>query len=158
MIGYCYGLNSIKRFKIFVVLEPLIPDPFNHDSFEEDIPNDLSENIIYLEPLISDANISLIIFSKMFKNLLGLNIRFNKYIYKTSDPEGIIKYISKLINNIDVLLKEFEDIYNIEFWNYCISFYSSINKKIKVKLSEEKQNKINKNNFISQKDATNKKF
>ena len=45
-----------------------------------------------------------------YKNLLELNNRFHKYISKTSNSEGIIIFISKLIKNIDLLLKKFEDL------------------------------------------------
>ena len=98
IIGYCYGLNSIKRFKNFIFLEPLIPEPFNPDSLEEDISNDLPEDIIYLEPLISDAHISLIIFSKISN--IRINMIFDMSRYHSNDehlnssiyPQSVINY------------------------------------------------------------------
>ena len=109
IIGYCYGLISLKKFKEFICIEPLIPEVSNPDTLKENIPEELEDNITYLEPLISDGHISLIIFSKI------KNIRFNiildmsryhsnsEFLHKSIFPKSIIiqnyRYPKKPIQN-----------------------------------------------------------
>ena len=96
IIGYCYGLISCEKFKNFICIEPLIPDISNPETLKENIPSKLEENITYLEPLICDGHISLILFTMIenfrFNIILDMS-RFHsnsKNLHKSIFPKSII--------------------------------------------------------------------
>ena len=96
IIGYCYGLISLGKFKKFICIEPLIPNVSNPESLKENIPDKLEENITYLEPLICDGHISLIIFTMIenlrFNIILDMS-RFHtgsKHLHNSIFPKSII--------------------------------------------------------------------
>ena len=79
ILGYCYGLISLNKIKNFKFIEPLIPEAFKEDSFKEDIPEKLETNITYVEPIIYDRHISLIIFSEINAKRYNLILDMSKY-------------------------------------------------------------------------------
>ena len=105
IIGYCYGLNSLKNFKNLIFIEPLVPNPFNPDSLIEDIPNKLEEDVIYFEPLISDGHISLIIFANVFNIRINIILDMSRYHSRSEHlnssiyPPNMIQYYIKYPNN-----------------------------------------------------------
>ena len=96
IIGYCYALVSLSKFKEFICIEPLIPEVSKPETLEENIPDELEDNTTYLEPVISDGHISLIIFSKVkdmrFNLILDMS-RYHsssKFLYKSTYPKSVI--------------------------------------------------------------------
>ena len=140
LIGFCYGLISINKFKNFICVEPLIPDLLNRDSLEENIPNELEDNIVYLEPLISDAHISLIVITNInktrFNFILDMSryhskeIHLNKSIYPDSVVNKNVRFPEKPIQNYSSCCLWFYGIigclmYNKKYYSFE-SFFNNI--------------------------------
>ena len=148
IIGYCYGLNSLKKFKKFICIEPLVPDVLNPETLEENIPNDLEENITYLEPLIYDGHISLIIFTKIE------NLRFN-IILDMSKFHSNSKNLHKFIFPRSIIIQNFKfpDKPIQKYSSCCLWFYGEIeciknNNYYQSFTSIYKNAKVNKLNFM----------
>ena len=71
IIGYIYSFVFLGKFKGFVVIEPLILEPFNEESKIEKLPEALEENIGYIEPIIFDHHISIALIKKVISNNRG---------------------------------------------------------------------------------------
>ena len=56
IIGYIYSIISLKGF----ITEPLILDPLNDESRVERLPEELEENIGYIEPILFNKHISVV--------------------------------------------------------------------------------------------------
>ena len=78
IIGYCYGLISLNKIRNFIVIEPLIPEPFKPNTLKENI-TEFDSNIIYIEPLIYNGHISTILFSKINGKRLNIILDMSKY-------------------------------------------------------------------------------
>ena len=75
IIGFIYSLKSLGKFKDFIPVEPLILEPLKEESLIEKLPNNLEENIGYIEPLIFDNHISVALIKKsIFNNKGRVNI------------------------------------------------------------------------------------
>ena len=57
IIGYTYSLISLGKFKNFIVLEPFILNRLENESLTEDIPDKLKDNVSYIEPIIYDNHV-----------------------------------------------------------------------------------------------------
>ena len=122
IIGYCYGLISLQKYKNnFICIEPLIPDVLKKETFEENIPDKLEENTTYLEPIIYDGHISLVIIFEV------KNHRYNIIL----DMSGYHTNSKKLLKSIfpnSIFIQNF--IYpKIPIQNYsscCLWFYEQI--------------------------------
>ena len=80
IIGYCYGLISIGKFKDFLFIEPLIPEPpFKPETLKEDIKYEKDSNITLIEPLIYNGHISLILFKWINGNRYNIIFDMSKY-------------------------------------------------------------------------------
>ena len=90
LIGYCYGLKEINQFNNFIFIEPLIPDPFKPETLEENIPAKLEDNIAYIEPLIYNGHISLIIFMEIKGMRFNIILDMSKYHTNTSGLNKLI--------------------------------------------------------------------
>ena len=97
IIGYCYGLISLQKIKNnFICIEPLIPDVLKPETFEEDIPDKLEEDTTYLEPIICDGHISLIIIFEVKKHRYNIIFDMSRYhtnsenLNKSIFPKSII--------------------------------------------------------------------
>ena len=90
LIGYCYSLKAINKFNNFVFIEPLIPEPFKPESLEENIPSKLEDNITYIEPLIYNGHISLIIFIEIKNTRYNIILDMSKYHTNTSQLNKLI--------------------------------------------------------------------
>ena len=71
IIGYIYSFVSLGKFKGFIVIEPLILEPFNEESKIEKLPEALEEDIGYIEPIIFDHHISIALIKKVISNNRG---------------------------------------------------------------------------------------
>ena len=100
IIGYCYGLISLNKFKQFKCIEPLIPELFNDSSLVENIPDKFEKDIAYIEPLIYDGHISIII-STEIKNLrYNITIDMSHYHINKLNINTIIFPKTIIQNNI----------------------------------------------------------
>ena len=97
IIGYCYGLISLQKFKNnFICIEPLIPDVMKLETFEENIPDKLEEDTTYLEPIICDGHISLVIIFEVKKHRYNIILDMSRYhtnsknLHKSIFPNSII--------------------------------------------------------------------
>ena len=78
VIGYAYSVISLGKFKGFITVEPLILDPLNEESLIERLPDELEDNIGYIEPVFFDSHISVIFIKKSSYNNRGrVNIVIN---------------------------------------------------------------------------------
>ena len=68
ILGFSYAMVYKGKFKNFVAVEPLILDRLNSETKIEKIPKDLEENVGYIEPLIYDNHISVVLITKSEKN------------------------------------------------------------------------------------------
>lgn len=71
VIGYAYSVISLGKFKGFITVEPLILDPLNEESRIERLPDELEDNIGYIEPVFFDNHISVIFIKKSSYNNIG---------------------------------------------------------------------------------------
>ena len=140
IIGYCYGLMTLKRFKEFICVEPLIPEALNPETFEENIPDELEENITYLEPLICDDHISLIIFSKPTSHRINIILDMSRFhsstnkLHKSMFPKSVVdqnfKYPEKSIQSYSSsclwFYGEIETLKNNEKYQSFKSIFKSI--------------------------------
>ena len=140
IIGYCYGLMTIKQFKEFICVEPLIPESLNPETFEENIPDELEDNITYLEPLICDDHISLIIFSKLISHRINIILDMSRFhsstnkLHKSIFPKSVIdqnfKYPEKSIQSYSSsclwFYGEIETLKNNEKYQSFKSIFKSI--------------------------------
>ena len=122
IIGYCYGLVSLKKFKnYFVCVDPLIPDLSNQESLKENFNENLEENTTYLEPIICDGHISLVLI------LLLKNIRHN-FIFDMSRYHTSSKNLHKSIFPKNIFYQTF--IYPSKpiqsYSSCCLWFYGQI--------------------------------
>lgn len=122
IIGYCYGLISLQKFKNnFICIEPLIPDVLKQETFEENIPDKLEENTTYLEPIICDGHISLVIIFEVKKHRYNIILDMSRYHTNS-------KNLLKSIFPNSIIIQNF--IYpKIPIQNYsscCLWFYGQI--------------------------------
>ena len=71
IIGYAYSIISLGKVKGFIAVEPLVLDPLNDESRIERLPDELEENIGYIEPIILDNHISVVFIKKSLYNNRG---------------------------------------------------------------------------------------
>ena len=90
IIGYCYGLIDLGKFKNFICVEPLIPNFFIEGSLEEKIPEITNLDNVYIEPLIYDNHISVIIISRNQKNRLNIILDMSRYHTSTKKLNSLI--------------------------------------------------------------------
>ena len=120
LLGFCYGLISINRFKNFVCVEPLIPNLLNKDPVEENIPNDLEDKLAYLEPLLCDAHISLIVVSKVNKARFNIILDMSRYHSKETHLNSSIYPKSVVIQNLRFPKKPIQNYSSCCLWFYGI--------------------------------------
>ena len=89
IIGYCYSLISLNKIKIFIFLEPLIPEPLKPYTLKENI-SEFDAKITYIEPLIYNGHISLIIFNERNSKRCNLILDMSKYHINTSHLNTLI--------------------------------------------------------------------
>ena len=96
IIGYCYALVSLSKFKEFICIEPLIPEVSKPETLEENIPDELEDNTTYIEPVICDGHISLVIFSKVKGMRFNIILDMSRYhsssksLHKSTYPKSVI--------------------------------------------------------------------
>ena len=105
IIGYCYGLIDLGKFKNFICAEPLIPNFFIEGSLEAKIPEIIGLDTVYIEPLIYDNHISVIIISRSQTNI-RLNLILDMSRYHTST-----KKLNKLIFPKNIIKNSIYSIY-----------------------------------------------
>ena len=64
ILGFAYALVSKGKFKSFIALEPLILDSLNYETKIEKIPKNLEENVGYIEPLLYNNHVSVVLIKK----------------------------------------------------------------------------------------------
>lgn len=69
LIGYIYSMISLGKFKNFIPIEPLILDTSNPESKIERLPSKLEDNIGYIEPVMYNNHISVLLIKKSNKNI-----------------------------------------------------------------------------------------
>ena len=92
LIGYCYGLKTLNKAlnKNLIFIEPLIPQIFKPDTLEEDILDNIEDNMTYIEPLIYNGHISLIIFAGKKNKRINIILDMSRYHTSTSKLSNII--------------------------------------------------------------------
>ena len=92
LIGYCYGLKTLNKIlnKNLIFIEPLMPKLFNPDTLEEDIHDKLEDNVTYVEPLIYNGHISLIIFAEKKNRRFNIILDMSRYHTSTSKLNKLI--------------------------------------------------------------------
>ena len=86
LIGFAYSLITLKQFKDFIPIEPLILDPLNEESKIEKLPEKLVPKIGYIEPIIFDNHISVVIIKHSDENARGrVNIFLDMSRYHIED-------------------------------------------------------------------------
>lgn len=90
IIGYCYALKVLNKFNNFIFIEPLIPEPFKPETLIEEIPSKLVDNITYIEPLIYNDHISLIIFTEIKNIRYNIILDMSRYHTNTSQLNKLI--------------------------------------------------------------------
>ena len=121
IIGYCYSLISLN-IKNFIFLEPLIPEPLNPNNIlKENIPV-IDKNVTYIEPLIYNGHISLIIFNEINNNRCNLILDMSKYHINTSHLNTLI-FPKSMNENNSIYSKNPIQNYS----SCCLWFYGEIN-------------------------------
>ena len=69
IIGYIYSMIYLGKFKNFIVLEPFFPNRSKKESLKEEIPSNLEDNVGYIEPILYDNHVSVLLIIK--DNKLG---------------------------------------------------------------------------------------
>ena len=64
IIGYTYSMISLGQFKNYKILEPFIPYRMEPKSLIEEIPKNMDENIGYIEPILYDNHVSILLIEK----------------------------------------------------------------------------------------------
>ena len=100
IIGYCYGLKSLNKAKNFNFIEPLIPEPFKPETLIEDISTTLKDNITYVEPVIYNGHISLILFTVRENKRYNIILDMSRYHSNTT-------HLNKLIFPKSIINKAF---------------------------------------------------
>lgn len=121
LLGFCYGLKSIKKFKNFICIEPLIPESFNQSSLEETIEYDLEDNVSYLEPLLCDSHISLIVFSKVNNTRFNIILDMSRYHSSEKHLNSSIYPQNVIIQNLRFPPKSIQN-----YSSCCLWFYGEI--------------------------------
>ena len=86
IIGFAYSLITLKKFKDFIPIEPLILEPLNEESKIEKLPDKLEPKIGYIEPIMFDDHISVAVIKKSDKKISGrVNIIFDMSRYHIDD-------------------------------------------------------------------------
>lgn len=83
IIGFIYSMIYLGQFKNFIILEPYIPNRLEKESLSEGIPEDLKENIGYIEPILYDNHVSVLLVVK------------DKYCYRKNYLLDMSKYHSE---------------------------------------------------------------
>ena len=121
IIGYCYSLISLN-IKNFIFLEPLIPEPLNpNNTLMENIPV-IDKNVTYIEPLIYNGHISLIVFNEINNNRCNLILDMSKYHINTSHLNTLI-FPKSMNENNSIYSKNPIQNYS----SCCLWFYGEIN-------------------------------
>ena len=64
IIGFIYSMVYLGKFKNFIILEPFIPNRLEKESLSEGIPDVLEDNIGYIEPILYDYHVSVLLVVK----------------------------------------------------------------------------------------------
>ena len=64
IIGFIYSMIYLGQFKNFIILKPYIPNRLEKESLSEGIPDDLKDNIGYIEPILYDNHVSVLLVVK----------------------------------------------------------------------------------------------
>lgn len=64
IIGYIYSLIYLGQFKNFILLEPFIPNRSVKESLKEEIPSVLQDNVGYIEPILFENHVSVLLIVK----------------------------------------------------------------------------------------------
>ena len=91
IIGFAYSMVYLGQFKHFIAVEPLILDQMNRDAIIERLPKELEKNIGYIEPILYNNHVSVLLVKKSINNLKKrVNIVIPKKIFL------IILYFQKI--------------------------------------------------------------
>ena len=86
IFGFIYSLIYLGKFKGFTVIEPLILEPLNEESRIEKLPENLEDDIGYIEPIIFDNHISVALIKKSKIKIKGrVNIIFDMSRYHVDE-------------------------------------------------------------------------
>ena len=121
IIGYCYSLISLN-IKNFIFLEPLIPEPLNPNNTLMENILVIDKNVTYIEPLIYNGHISLIIFNEINNNRCNLILDMSKYHINTSHLNTLI-FPKSMNENNSIYSKNPIQNYS----SCCLWFYGEIN-------------------------------
>ena len=69
IIGFAYSMVYLGQFKNFIAVEPLILDQMNRDTIIERLPKELEKNIGYIEPILYNNHVSILLVKKSINNL-----------------------------------------------------------------------------------------
>ena len=119
LIGFSYSLLYIK-IKGFSFIEPFMPNYEMPESLIEAIPDQLNNNITYIEPIIYDSHISILFFKLIENKRINILIDISRYHSK----ENLDQNIFPLAMRKD--LKIFPKL-SIQMYNSCaLWFYGQV--------------------------------
>ena len=118
LIGFCYSLTEIDNKREFFFLPPYIPDIQINNSLLEELPNKLYDFITYIEPIIYDSHVSLLIFKVESGERKNILMDMSRYHSKRGNLDKII-FPKEIRNSLDIYPKIPIQIYNsCALWLY----------------------------------------
>ena len=120
IIGYCHSLITLNKIRNFIFLEPLIPEAFKPETLKENI-SEFEPDITYVEPLIYNGHISLIIFNEINGSRCNLILDMSRYHINTSHFNTLI-FPKKINEKNSIYLKNPIQNYS----SCCLWFYGEI--------------------------------
>ena len=132
VIGYIYSMVYLGQFKNFIILEPFNPNRLVKESLTEEIPSNLKENIGYIEPILYDSHISVLLIVKD-KKLDRMNYLFDMSMhhYTKNIYDHTLFPIDMISNLITYPVKPIQKNNSCGLWFYGIlDFIHSSNKYI----------------------------
>ena len=120
IIGYCHSLITLNKIRNFIFLEPLIPEAFKPETLKENI-SEFEPDITYVEPLIYNGHISLIIFNEINGSRCNLILDMSRYHINTSHFNTLI-FPKKINEQNSIYLKNPIQNYS----SCCLWFYGEI--------------------------------
>ncbi len=100
IIGFCYSLISLGKFRGFTAIEPLILVPLNDESRIERLPQTLEEKIGYIEPIMFDNHISVALIKKSnIKNRVNIILDMSRYHIEENLSDNTVFPEELFLNN-----------------------------------------------------------
>ena len=121
IIGYCFGLESLKQVNNFRFMEPLIVNIGEKDRIKDSIP-EIMDNFIYIEPFLYDGHISVILASFVEKERYNIILDMSRHHFDTKNKN--LAFLPKSLSNEDNIICPSDPIQ--EYSSCCLWFFGEI--------------------------------